>query len=181
MQQAIKRNLKVKNFVGTSENVLRIQIWTAQLAILILKWLHHLSQACWSLSNLAVLLRLNLFTFRDLKQLLENPLDTLPFVPIPEQLAPPLAGLGPGRCVNDNLALGSPLSSRFESLSIGSHHPIPGVLGQQCFKVVQQHSTANSPTKTPFPAGFPQDSSPFTTLRVWLFSAPTHLSLEANP
>jgi IS4 transposase len=30
--------------VGTSENALRIQIWTALLAILLLKWLHHLSK-----------------------------------------------------------------------------------------------------------------------------------------
>jgi len=37
--------LKIKSFVGTSENALRIQIWTALIAILLLKWLHHLSRA----------------------------------------------------------------------------------------------------------------------------------------
>jgi IS4 transposase len=42
--KALKQNLKVKSFVGTSENALRIQIWTALLAILLLKWLHHLSK-----------------------------------------------------------------------------------------------------------------------------------------
>ena len=51
--KALKQNLKVKTFVGTTENALRIQIWTALLAILILKWLHHLSRAGWSLSTLA--------------------------------------------------------------------------------------------------------------------------------
>jgi IS4 transposase len=51
--KALKQNLKVKSFVGTSENALRIQIWTALIAILLLKWLHHLSKAKWSLSNLA--------------------------------------------------------------------------------------------------------------------------------
>jgi hypothetical protein len=51
--KALKQNLKVKSFVGTSENALRIQIWTALIAILLLKWLHHLSKARWSLSNLA--------------------------------------------------------------------------------------------------------------------------------
>ena len=40
--KALKQNLKVKTFVGTSENALRIQIWTALIAILLLKWLHHL-------------------------------------------------------------------------------------------------------------------------------------------
>src|ERR1035438_1544718 len=37
------------------------------IAILLLKWLHHLSKAKWSLSNLASMLRLNLFTYRDLR------------------------------------------------------------------------------------------------------------------
>ena len=64
--KALKQNLKVKTFVGTSENALRIQIWTALIAILLLKWLHHLSKAKWSLSNLASMLRMNLFTYRDL-------------------------------------------------------------------------------------------------------------------
>jgi IS4 transposase len=58
--KALKQNLKVKSFVGTSENALRIQIWTALIAILLLKWLHHLSKAKWSLLNLASMLRLNL-------------------------------------------------------------------------------------------------------------------------
>ena len=65
--KALKQNLKIKSFVGTSENALRIQIWTALLAMLLLKWLHHLSKANWSLSNLASMLRLNLFTYRDLR------------------------------------------------------------------------------------------------------------------
>ena len=51
--KALKENLKLKSFVGTSENALRIRIWTALIVILPLKWLHHLSKAKWSLSNLA--------------------------------------------------------------------------------------------------------------------------------
>ena len=51
--KALKQNLRVRSFVGTSENALRIQIWTALIAMLLLKWLHHLSKAGWSLSNLA--------------------------------------------------------------------------------------------------------------------------------
>ncbi len=49
--KALKQNLKVKSFVGASQNALRIQIWTALIAILLLKWLHHLSKAKWWLSN----------------------------------------------------------------------------------------------------------------------------------
>ena len=86
MFKALKQKLKVKSFVGTSQNALRIQIWTALIAILLLKWLHHLSQAKWSLSNLASMLRLNLFTYRDLRQWRENPFGTPPLVPQVEQL-----------------------------------------------------------------------------------------------
>jgi hypothetical protein len=85
--KALKQNLTVKSFVGTSENALRIQIWTALIALLLLKWLHHLSKANWSLSNLASLLRLNLFTYRELTKWLNDPMETPPLVPQPEQLA----------------------------------------------------------------------------------------------
>jgi hypothetical protein len=89
--KALKQNLTVKTFVGTSENALRIQIWTALTALLLLKWLHHLSKANWSLSNLASLLRLNLFTYRELSRWLHDPMQTPPLVPQPEQL---MLGLG---------------------------------------------------------------------------------------
>ena len=35
--KALKQNLKIKTFVGTSANAVRIQIWTALIAILLLK------------------------------------------------------------------------------------------------------------------------------------------------
>jgi hypothetical protein len=84
--KALQQNLKVKTFVGTSENALRIQIWTALLAILLLKWMHHLSKAKWSLSNLASMLRMNLFTYRDLTAWLDNPFGTPPLLPDSQQL-----------------------------------------------------------------------------------------------
>ena len=84
--KALKQNLKIKSFVGTNENALRIQIWTALIALLLLKWLHHLSKAGWSLSNLGCMLRLNLFTYRDLRDWLDDPFHTPPVVPLPEQL-----------------------------------------------------------------------------------------------
>jgi Domain of unknown function (DUF4372)/Transposase DDE domain len=92
--KALKQNLKIRSFVGTSENALRIQIWTALIALLLLRWLHHLSRARWSLSNLASMLRLNLFTYRDLTEWLDNPFDTPPEVPEPEQFTLNLPGLG---------------------------------------------------------------------------------------
>jgi hypothetical protein len=84
--KALKQNLTVKTFVGASENALRIQIWTVLIALLLLKWLHHLSKANWSLSNLASLLRLNLFTYRGLTEWLHDPMDTPPLQPAAEQL-----------------------------------------------------------------------------------------------
>jgi IS4 transposase len=60
--KTLKQHLKVKTFIGTTENALRIQIWTALIALLLLKYLHHISSLKWSLSNLATMLRLNLFT-----------------------------------------------------------------------------------------------------------------------
>jgi hypothetical protein len=89
--KALKQNLKVKSFVGTSENALRIQIWTALIAILLLKWLHHLSKAKWSLSNLASMLRMNLFTYRDLRNWLDDPFETPPLPPESQQLTLALA------------------------------------------------------------------------------------------
>ena len=92
--KTLKQNLKIRTFVGTSENALRIQIWTALIALLLLRWLHHLSRARWSLSNLAAMLRLNLFTYRDLTAWLHNPFDTPPEVPEPEQFTLDLPRLG---------------------------------------------------------------------------------------
>ena len=79
--KALKQNLKVKTFVGTTENALRIQIWTALIALLLLKWLHHLSRASWSLSNLASMVRMNLFTYRELMEWLHDPFGTPPVEP----------------------------------------------------------------------------------------------------
>lgn len=87
--KTLKQNLKIKTFVGTSENALRIQIWTALIAMLLLRWLHFLSKRNWSFSNLASLLRMNLFTYRDLKDWLTDPFGTPPLQP--QQLALPLA------------------------------------------------------------------------------------------
>lgn len=71
--KAIKQNLRIKTFVGTSENALHIQIWTALIAILMLRFLQLSSRWGWSLSNLVAMIRLNLFTYRDLHKWLDDP------------------------------------------------------------------------------------------------------------
>jgi hypothetical protein len=76
--KALKQNLKIKTFVGTSANAVRIQIWTALIAILLLKILQFKSTFGWALSNLVALLRWNLFTYRHLWQWINRPYDTPP-------------------------------------------------------------------------------------------------------
>jgi hypothetical protein len=82
--KALKQNLKIKTFVGTSANAVKIQIWTALIAILILRFLQLQSQFKWSLSNLVALLRMNLFTHRDLWAWLNKPFE-IPPVPYEQQ------------------------------------------------------------------------------------------------
>lgn len=88
--KTLKQNLKIKSFVGTTENAIRIQIWTALIALLLLKWLHYISNAKWSFSNLAAMLRMNLFTYRDLLEWLNNPFNTPPVAPDTNQLKLPI-------------------------------------------------------------------------------------------
>ena len=71
--KALKQNLKIKTFVGTSANAVKIQVWMALIAILILRYLKLKSKFSWSLSNLVALLRMNLFTYRDLWAWLDQP------------------------------------------------------------------------------------------------------------
>jgi len=84
--KALKQNLKIKTFVGTSPNAVKIQIWTALIAMLILRFLQLKSKFTWSLSNLVALLRMNLFTHRDLWAWLNKPFDILPAPYESEQL-----------------------------------------------------------------------------------------------
>ncbi|MGH9653022.1 MAG: IS4 family transposase [Bryobacteraceae bacterium] len=89
--KALKQTLKVKTFLGTSANAVKTQIWTALIAMLVLKYLQLKSSFDWSLSNLAALLRQQLFIFRDLWAWLNHPLEGPPAARlIGEQLAMPL-------------------------------------------------------------------------------------------
>ncbi len=92
--KALKQNLKVKTFVGTTENALFIQIWTALIAMLLIKYLSFKSKFGWSLSNLVAFLRWNLFTYRDLWEWIDHPFDVLPITPESVQYLLPFKGLG---------------------------------------------------------------------------------------
>ena len=85
--KALKQNLRIKTFVGTSSNALQIQIWTALIALLVLKYLQLRARFGWSLSNLAALLRQQLFVYRDLFAWIDEPFQPPPqLAPTPEQI-----------------------------------------------------------------------------------------------
>jgi hypothetical protein len=83
--KALKQNLKIKTFVGTTANALKIQVWTALIAMLILKYLQLKATFGWSLSNLIALLRMNLFTHRDLWAWIDRPFEESPPIVAPQQ------------------------------------------------------------------------------------------------
>jgi Transposase DDE domain/Domain of unknown function (DUF4372) len=85
--KALKQNLRIKTFVGTSPNALHTQIWTALIALLLLKYLQLRARFGWSLSNLTALLRQQLFVYRDLFAWIDEPFQPPPLLdPAAEQL-----------------------------------------------------------------------------------------------
>jgi len=71
----IKQLLHIKSFIGTSENAVLIQIWTALITILILKVLKAMAKYNWHLSNLVAFIRLNLFVKINLQLWLDKPFE----------------------------------------------------------------------------------------------------------
>jgi hypothetical protein len=74
--KALKQNLRVKTFVGTTANALKTQIWTALIALLAVKFLQLHAQFPWSLSRLIALLRQQLFVYRNLWTWIESPFES---------------------------------------------------------------------------------------------------------
>jgi Transposase DDE domain/Domain of unknown function (DUF4372) len=82
----IKQNLRIKSFVGTSANAVWTQIWTALIAMLVIRFLQLKARFGWSFSNLVYFLRMNLLVYRDLWDWLQNPFTAPPPKPLPTQL-----------------------------------------------------------------------------------------------
>ena len=81
----IKQLLHIKSFVGTSENAVMIQIWTALITILVLKALKAMAKYGWHLSNLVAFIRLNLFVKIELQLWLDKPFEEPP-EPVPKYI-----------------------------------------------------------------------------------------------
>ena len=86
--KALKQNLKIKTFLGTSANAVKTQIWTALIAMLLLRYLQLQATFGWSLSNLSALLRHQLFVYRGLWAWLNAPFEGPPALAdiLPQQL-----------------------------------------------------------------------------------------------
>jgi hypothetical protein len=69
----IKQLLHIKTFIGTTFNAVMIQIWTALITILLLKYLKAKAKYKWHLSNLVAFIRLNMYTKIDLQHWLDDP------------------------------------------------------------------------------------------------------------
>jgi hypothetical protein len=85
----LKQNLRIKSFVGTSANAVWTQIWTALIAMLLVKYLQLKARFGWSFSNLVYFLRMNQFVYRDLWDWLHQPFTSPPTPHLNQQI--PLA------------------------------------------------------------------------------------------
>lgn len=79
--KSLKQLLKIKTFVGTTQNAVMTQIWTALIVMLLLRWLKLKAKFGWSLANLVALLRQQLFVYRDLWKWLDAPFEGPPPLP----------------------------------------------------------------------------------------------------
>ena len=90
--KALKQSLRIKTFIGTSENAVQIQVWTALIAMLLVRYLQLRATWKWSLSHLVALLRQQLFVYRDLWAWLNQPFRPPVALDEDPQLALPLGG-----------------------------------------------------------------------------------------
>ena len=67
----IEQNLKIRHFIGTSENAVKTQIYIALIAFLLLRAAHNLQKMVQRPQAFARLVKLNLMTRRCLSQLLK--------------------------------------------------------------------------------------------------------------
>jgi hypothetical protein len=85
----IKQNFNLHNFLGDTENAIRIQLWCTLIADLLIKITKDkTTKRNWSMANLTGLVRLHLFTYINLRYFLENPDKALLAYedPLPHQL-----------------------------------------------------------------------------------------------
>lgn len=73
LYKRIKQNYPLQYFLGDNENAIRIQIWCALIADLLLKLVQSILKRSWSFGNLASMVRIHLMSYLHLVKFLENP------------------------------------------------------------------------------------------------------------
>ena len=68
----IKQNVKVKSFYGRSENAVRIQIWTAAIAFLLMEYIRFLSKTAMSVTEVFRILGSHLMSDRKIAELISS-------------------------------------------------------------------------------------------------------------
>jgi hypothetical protein len=69
----LKQNMPLQYFLGDNQNAIRIQIWCALIADLLLQIVRRQVKRKWAFSNIVSLIRLHLFNYLNLFTFLENP------------------------------------------------------------------------------------------------------------
>lgn len=82
--KAIKQNLQIRAFVGTSRNAVMTQIWIAMIVYLLVAYARYAAQSGWTVQRMMRVLQLNLFERRTLKEVLD------PDPPVPKNDEPQL-------------------------------------------------------------------------------------------
>jgi len=69
----LKQNMPLQYFLGDNQNAIKIQVWCALIADLLLQVVKRQVKRSWSFSNIVNIVRLHLFNYLDLISFLENP------------------------------------------------------------------------------------------------------------
>jgi len=69
--KAIKQNLKIKAFIGTSKNAVLTQVWIALITYLLVAFARHSAREGWTVQRILRVLQLNLFERKTLKEILD--------------------------------------------------------------------------------------------------------------
>jgi transposase len=69
----LKQNMPLQYFLGDNQNAIRIQIWCALIADLLIQVIQKQVKRKWAFSNIVSLVRLHLFNYLNLYSFLENP------------------------------------------------------------------------------------------------------------
>jgi putative transposase len=69
--KAIKQNLKIRAFVGTSRNAVLTQLWIAMITYLLLAIARHSARTGWTVQRILRVIQLNLFERKSLREILD--------------------------------------------------------------------------------------------------------------